>query len=277
MHWIIGFILRNRNASSLVLTVALSVWMIASPHSHQLTITRTLIFSVFYPVQLTLNTLTRITSIFRENQTLREQLAALTTRLVLLEEAGRENERLRYLLGFSDESHYNLVPVRIIAREPSDQYRSVIINAGSTSGIGRFMPLVDSYGLAGRTLMVLGTISQVQLLRDPANRASVLLTRSRVAGILETKNGEHFTVRYRAYVDAVAGDTVITSGLGGVYPKGILVGTVTGFEPDDDPLFKRAQIQTSVDFGTLEEAFVMRMSPQWQAFRAEAGSIEFPQ
>lgn len=277
MHWIVQFLVRHRNASSLALTVLVSTWMISRPQDRQLTITRTLVFSVFYPVQLTLNVFTRVTNIFAENQKLRQQLTELNTRLAFLEESARENERLRNLLEFGEHEQYQLIPVRVIGREPSNQYRSVILNAGANRGVGRYMPLVDNHGLAGKTVQVLPHICLVQLLRDPANRTSVLLSRTRVAGILETENGRTFFVRYRSYVDAIAGDTVVTSGLGGVYPKGILVGTVVSFQPDEDPLFKRAIVGASVNFGTLEEAFIIKMSTQWQAFQAEADSIEFDQ
>jgi rod shape-determining protein MreC len=275
MHWIFGFIVRHRNISSLVLTVVLSLLMISRTEQQQGRIVRALTLSVFYPFQFSINQVTRVKNIFAENRTLKQEVTRLSTKLALLEEKAAENERLRSLIGFGDQFKYELVPTRIVARDPSHEYRSVVINAGRDKKLSDYMPVVHRKGVVGKLIQVLPHISLVQLLKDPSNRISVMITRNRVVGILETENGRDFFVRYRSHEDVAAGDSVITSGLGGIFPKGLAVGSVEKIGDNHDPLFAIAHIDLFVDFDHIEEVFVMRLSPQWAAFQDEYDSLSF--
>jgi rod shape-determining protein MreC len=159
--------------------------------------------------------------------------------------------------------------------DPSPVLRSIVIGVGRRQGVQVSMPVIARNGVAGRIVQVLPTISLVQLLRDPSSRTSVMVKRSRTVGILETHNGRDFYYRYRTRADVARGDTVVTSGLGGVYPAGIGVGCVSRLAPDPDPLFNQAHLSLFVDFDRMEEAFVVRLSPQWSAFRSEVDSLRF--
>jgi rod shape-determining protein MreC len=275
MHWIIQLIVRYKELSSLLLTVVLSFLMLSSPAARQDSIARFLTLSIFYPFQVTVQHITRISNVFAENKELREELAACTVRLSVIEEQAAENDRLRSMLGFGQDFSYHLLPARVIAREPSQLYRSLVINAGRNQGIERYMPVVTNDGVAGKVVQALPHISLVQILKDPSSRISATVKRSRFVGILETPNGHDFFIQYRTHADVVPGDTILTSGLGGIYPRGLTVGTVTRIENNNDPLFKKTHVKPCVDFEHLEEAFVIRLSPQWSAFRAELDSIEF--
>jgi rod shape-determining protein MreC len=136
-----------------------------------------------------------------------------------------------------------------------------------------YMPLIGEKGVVGKVVQVMHQISLVQLLRDPSNRIGVLFSRTRTIGILETENGNDFFVLCRSHEPIVKGDTVVTSGLGGIYPRGLQVGFVKKIDPIKDPLFKKVFIDCSVDFDHIEELFIMRVSPQWSAFRNEMDSI----
>lgn len=274
MHWVIQFLVRHRNISSVALTTVLSLWMITSTQPQQQRIARMLTLTVFYPVHFTFHQVTRIRNTFAENRRLRSELTVLSTRLAMLEERVGENRRLRELLGFREDFAYDLLPVRIVAREPSHLFRSVVINAGKDHGLTSYMPLVNSRGVVGKVTTVLPHMSLVQLLKDPSNRVSVMFRKNRTVGILQTEDGEDFFIRCRPHTDVVSGDLIVTSGLGGVYPEGLHVGEVSGIEDGSDPLFKRARVEPAVDFEHLAEAFVIRMSPQWQGFLQELDSLE---
>jgi rod shape-determining protein MreC len=103
----------------------------------------------------------------------------------------------------------------------------------------------------------------------------VLSRRNRTVAILETDDGQHFFMRVRSHEDFQVGDTIVTSGLGGIYPRGLEVGIVKDIKAGSDPLFKRVFIRPAVDFEHLEELFVIRLSPQWASFLSEMDSIEF--
>lgn len=273
MRWIIDFVVHHRNICSLTLTIALSALMITAQPTSQANIARYLTMTIFYPVYATISQASNFTSVYSENKRLRQELAEVSTQLQMMREQSAENMRLRGLLGFAETSLYKLVPVRVVARDPSHQYRSVIVSGGSSQGVEIYMPLVGEHGVVGKVTQVMGNMSMVQLLRDPSNRTSVMVHRSRAAGILQTENGRDFFVRLRNHEDALAGDTITTSGLGGIYPKGLTVGFVTNIDDRSNPLFKRAYIDFSVNFDKLEELFVLRLPPQWSAHRLEIDSI----
>jgi rod shape-determining protein MreC len=275
MRWVIDLIVRHRNICSLLLTVILSVLMITAQPGAQARVARYLTMSVFYPVYAAVSQVTNYAGVYTENKRLRQELAEAATQLQVYREMSAENMRLRGLVGFSESTLYSLVPVRVVARDPSYQYRSVVVDAGRNQGVAMFMPLVGEHGAVGKVVQVMGNMSMAQLLRDPSNRTSVMVSRSRAVGILQTENGRDFFVRLRSHEDVRTGDTVVTSGLGGIYPKGLTVGYAGKIDDRSNPLFKRAYIEFAVRFDRLEELFVMRLSPQWSAQKADIDSVKF--
>ncbi len=274
MHWIIQFIIVRRNFCSLLFTATVSLWMISSSPQIQASTARILTMSLFYPFQLTLSQTAHIKNIFSENRALRQQLAETNTRLALIEDQEKENWRLRELLDFSTEFDHDLVPVRVIARDPSPLYRSIVVNAGSEHGVVKYMPLVNDHGVVGKVVELTKNMSLVQLVKDPSSRLSVMDRRTRAVGILETENGRDFFVRYRSHEEVQGGDTIITSGLGGIFPKGLMVGFVTKTANTENPLFNKVYIDPIVRFEHLEELFIMKLHPQWAAFRTELDSLK---
>jgi rod shape-determining protein MreC len=276
MQWIIRFFVSHRNISSLLAVSIISLWMVSNSQMQQQHVARLLTITVFYPFQFYFNQTTRVKNIFAENRRLKEQIASLSVKVALLTETTRENERLTDLLGISRQFSFALVPARVVARDPSYVSRSAIVNVGATDGILPYMPVMTSVGVAGKVVQVMNRMSLVQLLIDPANRTSVMIGRTREVGILETTNGSDFYIMFRAHADVAVGDTLVTSGLGGIYPKGLLAGTVTKLEENRDPIFKKAFVKPEADFDRMEEVFVIKMSPQWAAFKEEIDSLEAP-
>lgn len=275
MQWIFQLIVRHRNFSTLAFTVLLSIWMISSPPGRQASMVRTLSFSIFYPFQIVFSQTNRIKNIFAENKRLREDVVFLRTRVSLLSEAEQESDRLRNLLHFGKSLPFDLIPARVIATDPSFPSRSIVIDVGRNFNLTEYIPVITPDGIAGKAVQVLGKMTMVQLLLDPANQTSVMLPRSREIGILESENGRDFFIRFRTHSDVTIQDRVVTSGLGGIYPKGLMVGRVVKIEEGSDPLFKWALVRTSVDFDHLEEVFVMRLSPQWTAFHNDLDTLVF--
>jgi len=274
MRWIIEIVLRHRNISSLLLTAALSLAMItAGPDAQSKTI-RYLNFSFYYPAYATVSQITRFGNVYSENARLKFELAQTSARLHQIEEQSVENARLRGLLEVVEHSSYDLVPVRVVAYDPSHLSKSIVVSGGKNHDIVSFMPLVSEHGAAGKVIQVMGNISLVQLLRDPSSRTSVMVRRTRAVGIMETENARDFFVRLRSHEDVQEADTITTSGLGGIYPKGLLVGTVSKIGEDNNSLFKRAYIDFSVNFNKLEELFVIRLAPQWSAHRLELDTLK---
>lgn len=275
MQWIFELIVKYRTFSSLLFTTFVSLWMISGSSERQAATSRILTASIFYPFQLTFNQITRVKDVFSENRKLKMHNAQLSVKNACLQEMAAENQRLRELLNFSQDCSYKLIPARVVARDPSMSYKSIVLNAGKKDSIMNYMPIVTPKGVVGKIIQVMNGISLAQLLKDPSNRTSVLSRRTRTVAILETDDGQNFFMRIRSHEDFQIGDTIITSGLGGIYPKGLEVGVVKDIKNGANPLFKRAFVKPAVDFEHLEELFVIRLSPQWVSFRSEMDSIEF--
>ncbi len=275
MHWIIQFIVQHRNISSLFLTVMLSILMLTANTVKQQQIARSLTMYVFFPFQFAVNQTTRAKYFFTENKKLKEEIAKLSVQYSTLEEESAENKRLRNLLGFDKKFSYSLLPARAIVREPSYLYRTIVINIGKKKGIQQYMPVINKDGVVGKIIQVMPNISLVQLIRAPSERISVMIKKNQEVGILETGNRRNFLIKYRKHADIQAGDTVVTSGFGGIYPRGLNAGIVTKIKDKNDPLFKYITIKPFVDFEHIEEVFVMKLSPQWSVFQTELDSLGF--
>jgi rod shape-determining protein MreC len=275
MYWIFNFILAHRRIFSLLLTSLVSLLLITASPVKQAAAVRFLSMTVFFPFQVVLSQSTKVRNIFSENRRLKQEVSRLSTTVAQLQDDALENERLRKLLDIAPKFSYELLAVRVIASDPTPAQRSIIVTAGNNQGVGKWMPLVDERGVVGRVAQVMHRISLVQLLRDPSNRTGVLFRRTRTIGILETQNGIDFFVRCRSHEPIEIGDTIVTSGLGGVYPRGLTVAVTRSIEKMADPLFKKIMVTPTVDFDHLEELFILKMSPQWSAFRAELDSIEY--
>jgi rod shape-determining protein MreC len=274
MHWIIRFFSYHRNLASFLLLACASLWMMTSAPVKQEKIARILSFSIFYPFQFYFSQTSKIKNIFSENRKLKVDNASLAATIAMLKEQAQESGRLEALLNLRNNYTYDLLVARVVAREPSSVSRSVVISAGKDNDVAPYMPVMTSQGAVGKVVLALPHMSLVQLLNDPSNRTSVLTQRSREVGILETENGDDFFIRYRTHADVNPGDTIVTSGLGGVYLRGLVIGVVSRIVTGGDPLFKTVFVTVSVDFNRLEEVFVIRVKSQWTSFRSELDSLE---
>ncbi|MBN1575947.1 MAG: rod shape-determining protein MreC [Chitinispirillaceae bacterium] len=275
MYWIFNFIVTHRRVFSLLLTSLVSLLLITAPPVKQAAALRFLSMTIFFPLQIVLSQTMKVRNIFAENRRLKQEVIRLSCAVAQLKDESIENRRLRNMLHFTPKFSYDRLPVRVIAYDPSPTQKSIVVSAGKKEHVTMWMPVVDEGGVVGKVVQVMHHISLVQLLKDPSNRTGVLFRRTRAIGILETENGRDFFVRCRNHEPIEIGDTIVTSGLGGIYPRGLTVGTARRIDTIRDPLFKKVMVALTVDFDHLEELFILRMSPQWSAFRAELDSIEF--
>jgi len=193
-----------------------------------------------------------------ENLRLQEEMAALREEVRRLAEAGLENSRLRQLLDLPAGREFDLVAAQVIAKDTTNWFKTIMINKGSEAGVQRSLPVIATEGLVGRVVEVMPWTSKVQLLTDPVSSVGALLQEQRGTGLVTGDRGQTATVKYLPLMAEVrVGDVVLTSGMGGVFPKGILIGTVTATHRKSGALFQEAAIQPSVDFGRLEEVLVI--------------------
>ncbi len=199
-----------------------------------------------------------ISSLRYENRILREQNLRLSLELLKLREASLENDRLRNLLNFRANESGGFLAAGVIARDPDLIVNTILLNVGTRDGVVERMPVVTANGLVGRVLEAhLGT-SVVQLLLDRNCRVSAIVQREeRTQGIVTCENGTFYLkhVPVRSVIEV--GDAVISSGLGQIFPKGLLVGRIVELGKEERGLFREVIIEPSVSFDNLEEVFVL--------------------
>jgi len=197
----------------------------------------------------------------RDNQQLRVDNRALKASNDALRDVEREVNRLRVALDYRERSIFKLVPAEIVTRETSTWWRTVTINRGTRDGIKTDMAVVTEEGLVGKTTTVSDNISVVILVSDENCRVAArvegtreqgIVAGERVAGALTPLLDLHFLSKQ---ANLQLGQRVYTSGVGGVFPSGLLVGTVKEYRVRE--LDSQARLNPAVDLSKLEDVFVI--------------------
>ena len=202
-----------------------------------------------------------ILTVHQQNQLLRSEVEQLRVQNVQANEYAAENIRLRELLGYTQSARqFDLVMARVIGREPTTWTRMIVIDRGTQHGVQKNMAVITARGLVG-TVTDAGPISsKVQLILDPRSAAGALVQRSRVAGVVKGTPDDAMhprMVNVPKSQDMAVGDIIVTSGFGGIYPKGIMVGTVSAVKNDSGGLLHYAVIEPATDFQRLEDVAVI--------------------
>jgi len=198
---------------------------------------------------------------------LEAQVDALTVENVRLREYEAEVQQLHAMLNFvSDYPISAFLGAEVISREaevvgvePNPYLRYVTINVGSLQGVETGMPVVSGgAGLVGRVSQVGPRTSEVQLLNDTDSAVAALLQTSRVTGLVVGQPDSTLQMEYIPQEEQIdVGDIVLTSGLGGVLPKGLVIGQVTEVLQMDYALFQSAAVRPAIDFSRLELVLVI--------------------
>lgn len=203
------------------------------------------------------------TKLKQDNQRLNKQVDQLQEKVNSLEEMQYENIRLREALGFmeQEQAQFDLEPARVIARDPRNWFSTTTINRGKKDGLQKNMAVITRQGLVGRVISVSEHTASVLLLLDNRSAVGGLLQINRTPGVVEGLNdkaGFVQMIHIPRDANVKIGQTVITSGLGSLFPKGIPVGKVVEVKTEPSGLLKNAIIRPFVDFNRLEEVFVIK-------------------
>lgn len=211
------------------------------------------------PIAQFLSELAHLNQLREENAMLSETNVALRSQIVTLLEAQIENETLRRQLNFKSASpNLELLSAEVIGHDPNNLLQYLIIDRGSTDGIERAMPVLTAEGVVGRISEVSANSAQVMLITDPSSSISALIQRSRATGIVQGYPGDELVMRYIPQGDTVLpGDMVLTSGLGGNFPKRLVVGQVASVEKQDVAMFQEAKLIPAVNLRDLEMVMVL--------------------
>ena len=197
-----------------------------------------------------------------ENQVLRRENQELKIQADHTKEIDRENARLRQLLGWQQQKPWKLKLGNVILREPANWWRTVQIDLGSRDGIRINMPVLTTDGLVGRISWVSLAQSQVVLLGDPNCKVSAAVrNESNVTGIVVpygTLDSSLVSLEFLpANANVKPGQNVLTSGIGGVFPPGILVGKIVDAHAADYGLSTQARVKLAANLNALDEVWVL--------------------
>ncbi|HEV2763074.1 MAG TPA: rod shape-determining protein MreC [Pyrinomonadaceae bacterium] len=205
-----------------------------------------------------------------ENERLRGRLAEVETQLREAQAARDENERLKQLLGLKEEAGYGVVPAKVIARDPSVWFSTIIINRGSSSGVDLNMPVVTREGIVGRVVAVSPWTAQVMLLTDERSGAGAVVGQLGASSALGSVRGlgrnDLLEMNFVPGLAAVnVGDYVVTTGQDGIYPPGHSVGTVVEVQPGSATTPHQITVRPSARLDSLEQVAVLQYHPPERA------------
>lgn len=270
---------QNRGHKSLLLLLAVIIGLLVlisltGEGRDQLTPVEDLLLAVFAPVQTVFSSAgQKLQSLYdavvsfhelqAENERLREEISFTNEQLIQLQELQKQNHRYRELLGFKESSGLELLPAEVIARDPSQWFGTITINRGYLDGVTREAPVITSRGLVGMVSTVSPNSSQIILITDPRLAVSAMVLRTRdpgIVGIVESYSKDLSFLKMSNLppdTNIQPGDVIVSSGLGGIFPKGLLIGTVKEIADDQFTLVLSVVIEPRVNFNRLEEVFIV--------------------
>ncbi|MDO9230468.1 MAG: rod shape-determining protein MreC [Syntrophales bacterium] len=193
-----------------------------------------------------------------ENRRLRHGNAVLSEQLNHYREGYIEGMRLQKLLNLKDGLSNRVVAARVVDRSRASLFKTILIDKGTADGMRVGFPVLSEQGVVGRIIETAWHASQVLLLVDGNSNIDGLIQRSRAQGILQGAGSAGCNLKYISRVEEVLpGDLVLSSGLAGVFPKGLLLGVVTKVSRKGEGLFQKIDVAPAVDFGKLEEVLAL--------------------
>ncbi len=172
------------------------------------------------------------------------------------------NKRLVKLLSLQKTIDEPTICSEIIGKDSTNWFKSILLDKGSMDGVRVNMPVVTYNGIVGKIHEVTNHTSKVLLITDVNSSIAILIQRNRAEGILVGSGQDYCTIKYlRKDVEVKKGERVITSGMGGFFPKGLLVGTINKIKKNNYGLFQYAEVVPEAQISKLEEVFIIKRNP----------------
>ncbi|MBP6216965.1 MAG: rod shape-determining protein MreC [Oligoflexales bacterium] len=214
-----------------------------------------------------------LVGVSQENSHLRKDIIWLKARMLDYEHQVTESSRLRKLLNFSEIYKKNLIIAEIVGQIGHFPFQTLRISRGKKHGLKVGMPVIAADGVVGRILRAGYLFSDVQLLSDTNFHLDVIVERTRVRGVLNGVTENRCRLQLPQRTDLRIGDTIITSGVTGSFPKGLPVGIVTRISYESDNISQLISIKPWVDSQSLEEVMIIaQVSAELETIEETAGS-----
>ncbi|MBI4720626.1 MAG: rod shape-determining protein MreC [Chitinivibrionia bacterium] len=255
---------RRREKTTMAVCAVAALELMLLPQSTKLSFAKRILSAAYLPAGRMTHFLDDFKEVRAENRRLKRIVASLAIERERLLQFRDERERLRRFAAFKEEQFYRLLPCEVIGRNV-DRFRTVLVlDKGANDAMKKRMPVLSYEGYVGCITEVFPSSSHVQLIVSRNNPVSCIDKRSRVVGILEWKNHSAFELKNVGIVEDVeVGDTLITSGFGGVVPKGFPVAIVSKVSKAVDGLSLKIDARSHIKFRSLEEVFVILDRIPW--------------
>ena len=192
------------------------------------------------------------------NRELFEENRKLQFTVAQLREAQKENDRLKQILDFKEKNSLKTIVARVVAKDVSTEFRSLRINRGESSGVQKGMAVITHEGIVGRILRTTATTADIVTLLDLLSAVDAINERSRARGVVEGLTEDLCQLKFAMRTDDIkVGDLLLSSGLGGIYPKGIPVGVVSKVSKKTYGISQEVEVRPSVDFSKIEEVMII--------------------
>jgi rod shape-determining protein MreC len=207
-----------------------------------------------------------LVNVRQQNARLREQVDVLEGQRTRLAELEVENRHLSDLLELRDALAMGAVAARVIGADATELSRTLILSQGSNGGLRRDLPVISTAGVVGKLIAVAPNASRVLLIDDHNSGLDAFDQRSRARGIIAGLLNGELTMKYVDRTEDVKpGDSVVTSGMDGIFPRGLLVGQITRISQEGPGLFLNVDIRPAADFGKLEQVLILMQKPAARA------------
>lgn len=194
-----------------------------------------------------------------ENGRLKRDNALSTQEMNRYREGYLEGIRLQKLLALKERTNHHTIAAMVIGKEQTSIMKTILINKGTSHGLRVDLPVIADQGVVGRIVETSAHVSRVLLLVDENSNTDVMIQENRIQGILQGAT-LGCSLKYIPKTETVSvGNIVITSGLSGLFPKGLLIGVVKNVEKTDSGLFQKIDVAPFVDFSKLEEVMVIEL------------------
>lgn len=195
-----------------------------------------------------------------ENEVLKAQINELKVKLLDHEEKTVELNRLRKLAGFTEQIDDKFTVAEVLMGQRNSPFKTIRVSKGSMDGVSPGMPVVTAEGAVGRIIRSGSKMSDVQLLVDYDSNLDVLIQRNRVRGVLSGFATQECRLHLQRGTEVKIGDTLITSGIVGSFPKGIPVGKIVKISFESDNVSQMITVEPWVDHRRLEEVIILQRS-----------------
>lgn len=261
LRWLLFFALRGKELVSLVMIVVFCVWLSSLPEASRASWRMGMAGTVLFPLQVVLDQLRIRVGLKDEIVRLKEQNAALLAENARLSQVSREQLRCGTFESLRPLLPAKVVSARAISRNPTRLGGLWEIDAGSEDSITEGMAAITAHGVVGRILTVHSDRAVLQSLVDPECRVAVLSHRSRHPGIVYSPDGSRTLLEFGATSDIRVGDSLVSWGAGGTFPRGLPVGKVVEILKTPTNVLKTARIVPYQNPWSVEDLAILVRPP----------------